>query len=307
MQFKNPVLNKIKDYVILTFGSLLFSFAWEVFVIPNNLTSGGLTGLCTIIQYSTDGLIPVSASYLVINMALIISAMFIFGSKFGLKTVYCILLTSVFFEVLPRIDWLPAIEGNFFYVPEIVLVPLIAGILEGAAVAIIMSVGGSTGGTDIITLVVNKYWPVSPGKVFLVTDLMVITSIIFLPEKNFSDAIYGYLMMITFSVVVDWFLLGPKSAVQVLIFSEKYKEIADFIIKQMDRGVTALNAIGWYTQNEKKVLLVVIRKKEFREMSKRIKEIDSRAFLSVGNVNEVLGEGFEEIKIGLKKKKNVES
>lgn len=307
MQFKNPVLNKIKDYVILTFGSLLFSFAWEVFVIPNNLTSGGLTGLCTIIQYSTDGLIPVSASYLVINMALIISAMFIFGSKFGLKTVYCILLTSVFFEVLPRIDWLPAIEGNFFYVPEIVLVPLIAGILEGAAVAIIMSVGGSTGGTDIITLVVNKYWPVSPGKVFLVTDLMVITSIIFLPEKNFSDAIYGYLMMITFSVVVDWFLLGPKSAVQVLIFSEKYKEIANFIIKQMDRGVTALNAIGWYTQNEKKVLLVVIRKKEFREMSKRIKEIDSRAFLSVGNVNEVLGEGFEEIKIGLKKKKNVES
>ena len=175
--------------------------------------------------------------------------------------------------------------------------------MEALGIALIMGRGGSTGGTDIFALIINKFWPVSLGKVFLYFDLVIIASVLLVPGKTFQDMVYGYIAMFTFSFGVDYVLLGRKSTVQVLIFSDKYEEIADYINKVLDRGVTALNAVGWYTQSDKKVLLALVRKMQLPALKKAIKSVDPKAFLSVSPASDVFGEGFDEIKTGLHRKK----
>lgn len=297
------VFHVIWDYLILSLGTLLYCFAWDGFLIPNDIASGGVTGACTIIQFATFGAIPVSYSFFVLNVLLIIIGVMILGKGFGIKTVYVVILSSVFFRILPIFDFLPAVQGNFLYIDNKLLVPIIGGMVEALGVGIIMQHGGSTGGTDIVVLGVNKFWPVSPGKVYLYTDLFIIASVLLVPGKCFEDMIYGYIAMITFSFMLDFVLLGKKSTVQVLVFSDKYEEIADYILQEMDRGVTALRSVGWYTRKEKPVLLVLVRKSQFHEMSKAIKEIDSKAFVSVSPASSVYGEGFDELKTGLSGKK----
>ncbi len=293
------VLPHIWDYIVLTFGTLLYCLAWDSFMIPNNISSGGLTGACTILQYATLGAIPMAWSFFVLNVLLLITGFIVLGKGFGIKTVYVVLLSSVLFEILPEYDFLKAIPGNFLYIDNRLLVPIVGGILESIGIGLIILRGGSTGGTDIAVLIVNKFWPVSPGKVYLYSDLVIIASVLLVPGKGFEDMIFGYIAMITFSFMLDFVLLGNKTTFQVMVFSEKYEEIADFIIKRLDRGVTALKAVGWYTRNDKNVLLILVRKPQIRELTKAIKEIDSKAFVSVSPATSVYGEGFDEIKTGI--------
>lgn len=293
------VLPHIWDYIVLTFGTLLYCLAWDSFMIPNNISSGGLTGACTILQYATLGVIPMAWSFFVLNVLLLITGFIVLGKGFGIKTVYVVLLSSVLFEILPEYDFLKAIPGNFLYIDNRLLVPIVGGILESIGIGLIILRGGSTGGTDIAVLIVNKFWPVSPGKVYLYSDLVIIASVLLVPGKGFEDMIFGYIAMITFSFMLDFVLLGNKTTFQVMVFSEKYEEIADFIIKRLDRGVTALKAVGWYTRNDKNVLLILVRKPQIRELTKAIKEIDSKAFVSVSPATSVYGEGFDEIKTGI--------
>ena len=152
-------------------------------------------------------------------------------------------------------------------------------------------------------MIVNKYWPVSPGKVYLFSDIFIIASVLLVPGKTLEDMIYGYVVMVTFSFMVDFVLLGQKSSVQVLIFSSRYKEIADSITKNMHRGVTAFHSLGWYSQNEGKVLLVIVRQHQLHDVVGMIKNIDNKAFVSVSSASGVYGEGFDEMKTGLKLKK----
>ena len=157
-------------------------------------------------------------------------------------------------------------------------------------------------------MIVNKYWPVSPGKVYLFSDLFIIASVLLIPGKTVEDMIYGYATMVTFSFMIDAVLLGRKSSVQILVFSSKYREVADFIITEMDRGVTALYAQGWYSKEDSKVLLIVARKTQLHQIAGAIKRIDSKAFVSVSTATSVYGEGFEEIKAGIKlKNRNVKN
>ena len=218
------------DYVVLTFGTLLYCLAWVSFMIPNNISSGGLTGACTILQYATMGAIPMAISFFVLNVLLIISGSIVLGKGFGIKTVYVVILSSVLFEILPAYDFLKALPGNFLYIDNALLVPIVGGILESLGIGLIILRGGSTGGTDIAVLIVNKFWPVSPGKVYLYSDLVIIASVLLVPGKGFEDMIFGYIAMITFSFMLDFVLLGNKTTFQVMVFSEKYEEIADFII-----------------------------------------------------------------------------
>ncbi|MGM9768544.1 MAG: YitT family protein [Candidatus Cryptobacteroides sp.] len=293
------VLPHVWDYIVLTFGTLLYCLAWDSFMIPNNISSGGLTGACTILQYATLGAIPMSWSFFVLNVLLLITGFIVLGKGFGIKTVYVVLLSSVLFEILPEYDFLKAIPGNFLYIDNRLLVPIVGGILESIGIGLIILRGGSTGGTDIAVLIVNKFWPVSPGKVYLYSDLVIIASVLLVPGKGFEDMIFGYIAMITFSFMLDFVLLGNKTTFQVMVFSEKYEEIADFILKRLDRGVTALKAVGWYTRKDKNVLLILVRKPQIRELTKAIKEIDSKAFVSVSPATSVYGEGFDEIKTGI--------
>ena len=288
----NKTLAVLWDYFLMTVGSVIFCMAWTSFLIPNGLASGGMTGLCTIIQYGTG--IPIGWTYPILNILLLILGFFSLGKGFGFKTIYVLALTSILFEVLPMF---PVLEVTDF--PDKLLVAIVGATMESIGIGLVILRGGSTGGTDIIAMIVNKYWPVSVGKVYLYTDIFIITSLLIVPDKGIVDMIYAYVVMLGFSFGIDIVLLGNKSSVQILVFSSKYAEIADHIINNVGRGVTALQSVGWYSQAESKVLLVVTRKHEMNEVINEIKNIDSKAFISISSAHSVYGEGFEEIKTGL--------
>ena len=289
------ILSVLWDYFLMTVGSVIFCMAWTSFVIPNGLASGGLTGLCTIIQYGTG--IPVGLTYPILNVALLILGFLTLGKGFGIKTIYVIALTSVLFEILPMFPQLHVL------MEEKLLVALVGAAMESVGLGLVLLRGGSSGGTDIIAMMINKYWPVSPGRVYLITDLVIISCLLVVPGKGLVDMIYAYVMMLGFSFGVDFVLLGNKSSVQILVISSKYEAIANHIINEVHRGVTALQSVGWYSQKEGKVLLIVARKFQMNEVVNEIKAIDKNAFISVSTAMSVFGEGFEEVKTGLKIKK----
>ena len=293
---QNKVLSVLWDYFLMTVGSVIFCMAWTSFLIPNGLASGGLTGFCTIVQYGTG--IPVGWTYPVLNFMLLILAFFTLGKAFGVKTIYVIALTSVLFEILPKFPQLQVMMDEKF------LVALVGAAMESVGLGLVLLRGGSSGGTDIIAMMINKYWPMSPGRVYLLTDIIIVTLLLFVPGKGLVDMIYAYVVMIGFSFGVDFVLLGNKSSVQILVFSSKYQQIADHIINDVHRGVTALQSVGWYSQKESKVLLIIARKYQMNEVLNDIKEIDKKAFISVSTAMSVYGEGFEEVKTGLKVNKN---
>lgn len=293
------LLTTIWDYFLMTVGSLIFVMAWTSFLIPNGLASGGLTGLCTIIQYGTG--IPVGWTYPTINIILLILGFLSLGKAFGFKTIYVIILTSILFEVMPKF---PQLE---VYINEKFFVALVGSAMESVGIGLVLLRGGSTGGTDIVAMIINKYWPVSPGRVYLFSDIFIISSLLFIPDKGLVDVIYAAVVMIGFSFGVDFVLLGNKSSVQILVFSSKYEQIADHIINNVKRGVTALQSVGWYSQKESKVLLIISRKHQMNEVVNAVKSIDKNAFISVSTATSVFGEGFEEVKSGLKLKKNQET
>lgn len=289
------VFAHVWDYAVLTFGIVIYCLSWTSFLIPNGIASGGGTGLCTIVYFATG--IPVSVSFLVLNVILLVLGFLALGKAFGVKTIYAIILSTVLFDVLPKFDgWVITFDNKL-------LIAIVGGIVEALGIGLVLMRGGSTGGTDIAAMIVNKYWPVSPGKVYLFSDIFIIASVLLIPGKTLEDMIYGYVVMVTFSFMVDFVLLGQKSSAQVLIFSSKYKEIADAISKNMHRGVTAFQSVGWYSQAESKVLLVVVRQHQLHEVVSLIKGIDTKAFVSVSSASGVYGEGFDEMKTGLKLKK----
>ena len=303
---RKAVLRTIWEYLILTLACFIFAMAWECFMIPNGMSAGGMMGLCTVIQYATGGLLPAQYTYIGINAILIIVAIIAMGIGFGFKTIWCIIGTTVAMDIMSRLNVLHAIPGSFFYMQETLLIPVVAGVFESVGLGLVLRYGGSTGGTDIIALMVNKYWPVSLSTVFLLSDVVICALLLLLPDKNFSDMCYGLTEVVIFSLVIDIVVGGKRTSYQLLVFSSKYDQIADHIIHKMDRGVTILKAQGWYTKTDKNVLLILINQAQMAELSRVIKELDPRAFMSISPTRSVYGEGFEEIKTGvnIKKKKN---
>lgn len=300
----SKALNVLWDYFLMSVGTLIFVMAWTSFLQPNNLASGGLTGLSTILDYATQGRIPMDFTYALLNVLLLVAGFLFLGKTFGFKTIYVIALSSVLFWFLPK--YFPNLE---VVDPDLtkLMVALIGGVMESVGIGLILLRGGSTGGTDIVAMILNKYWPISPGKVYLYSDVFIVASLMMIPAENgggLVNMIYAYVVMLTFSFGVDYVLLGNKSSVQLLVFSKKYKEIADHIIYDVQRGVTALQSVGWYSQQESKVLLIILRKYQMNEVINEIKRIDKDAFVSVSSANSVYGEGFEEIKTGLRLKKS---
>ena len=299
---QNKILATLWDYFLMTVGSVIFCMAWTSIIIPTGLTSGGLTGLCTIIEYATGGVVPMGLPYWIINIGLLIIGFMSLGRAFGIKTIYVIVLTSVLFNVLPMF---PSLECHDFANDKLIGA-LVGAALESVGLGLVLLRGGSSGGTDIIAMIINKYWPVSIGKVYLFTDIFIISSLLIVPDKGIVDMIYAYVVMLGFSFGIDFVLLGSKSSVQIMVFSTRYSDIADHVINNVGRGVTALQSVGWYSQNEGKVLLIISRKNQMNEVINEIKNIDKNAFISVSSAHSVYGEGFEEVKTGLKTKKEIE-
>ncbi len=254
---KIDVKKVLRDYFMLTMACFFFAMAWECFLIPNGMGAGGMMGLCTVIQYATAGFIKAQYSYVVINAVLIIIAVLLMGIGFGFKTIYCIAVSTLAMGLVSRLGVLHCVPGGFFYIQERVLIPIVAGVFEAVGIGLVLRYGGSTGGTDIVALMVNKYWPVSLSMAFLVADLVICAMLLFLPDKNFSDMCYALEEVVVFSMMIDTVVGGKRSSYQLMVFSEKYGEIADHIIQNMDRGVTVLKAQGWFTKKEKNVLYIL--------------------------------------------------
>ena len=304
------VLGELKAYVIITFGLLLYTLGWIVFLIPNNMVGGGVTGISAILLYAFN--IPVGASFFVINLILLLIALKVLGKGFGVKTVYAIIIASLFYEVVP-----PLIPDVFIQEIAIsngkLLCAIFGGVCAGLGIGISFSQGGSTGGTDIVALMIVKYKNISAGRVILLLDIFIIASSLLLPPNEILDAngavigvetwgerfatiLYGYILIGACSYSVDMFISGTKQSSQIFIFSKKYAELADAITSGTGRGVTLIDGEGWYTKQKSKIVMVVMRKDDLSVLYRLVREIDRDAFLSVGNVSGVYGKGFDQIK-----------
>ena len=230
-------LNHVKDYALLVLGLLLYVLGWTVFLVPNNLVGGGVTGVASIIQYATHGFIKIGYTYFTVNIILLVIALFTLGKGFGSKTVVAIILASLGLNLFQTL--IPAEICQTLAVENGKLMSVImGGILVGVGIGLTMSAGGSTGGTDIIALIVNKYRGVSPGRMILGMDLVIILSSLFVPSYTADGAlipftekivtvVYGLILITVCSSVLDLYLAGSKQSVQLFILSQKYEEIAD--------------------------------------------------------------------------------
>lgn len=304
------VLNIIKCYFLITLGLLCYVLGWDIFLIPNNMVGGGVTGVSAIIFYAFK--IPISVTFFVINTILLLIALKVLGKGFGFKTVYAIFITSIFFQLVP--GFVPA-----DFIQEIaisngkLLCSIFGGVMSGFGIGICFAQGGSTGGTDIIALMVTKYHNISPGRVILYIDIFIIASSLLIPAKDVLDAsgavigketwgmrlatvLYGYLLIGASSYTVDMFLAGSRQSLQAFIFSKKYDEIADAITSKLGRGVSVVDTTGWYTKQEGKLLVVIIHKTDTNDFYRIIRGIDKDAFVSIANVSGVYGQGFQKIK-----------
>lgn len=295
LSFTN-ILREFKSYLIISLGVILYCFSWVAFLIPHGVAGGGVTGISSIIYYATG--FEISYSYLIINVGLLIAGTIVLGNAFGLKTIYAIFLASAMFRILPEFQWIT----EFSDIPDTFINAILGGSLTAIGISWIFAQGGSTGGTDIIALIVSKYREVSLGKVFLYCDLLIVGSIYFLPDKGLQDVIYGYIQMVSFSYMLDVLITGSKQSVQILIFTSKYNEMADMISNDLDRGVTALQSMGWHSKQEGKLLVVVARKQQLPEITSAIMEVDNKAFISVCSAMSVYGNGFDMVK-GKKRRK----
>lgn len=306
------ILITIKEYALITLGILLFVLGWSIFLLPNNLIGGGVTGISSIIQYATGGAVKAGTTYFVINIALVIAALVILGRNFGGKTVYAIVIASVglnlFQGIIPEniIRQLALDNGKL-------MSTIIGGLMVGVGIGVTMSQGGSTGGTDIIALIINKYRNVSPGRMLLAMDVVIILSSMIFPSytssgelMNWADkfitVVYAFVLVAISSTVLDFYLSGSRQSVQLFILSGKYQEIADCINNDLHRGVTILNGKGWYTKQDTNVIMVLTRKTDLTALLKLVKAIDANAFISVSSVTGVYGKGFETFKTGKKNK-----
>ena len=323
LSLKKNTFTIIKEWLLVTLGILIYVGGWAIFLIPNNLVGGGVSGISSMIQYATNGAIQMGYSYFVLNAILIVAAVLILGMGFGAKTLYAIILASVAMRFLPGLVPTEIIKHLALDNGKLLSV-LMGGLMAGIGIGMSISNGGSTGGTDIIALIYTKYHNVSPGKVILFIDFVIILSSLVVPSyvadvdpetgvalldadgkalthlmpfyDKITTALYGLILVTVNSYVLDMYISGSQQSVQLFILSNEYDKIADSITHDLHRGVTVLDGKGWYTKKDMKVLMVLTRKTDLNLLLRYIKQIDPHAFLSVSSVNGVYGKGFDTIK-----------
>ena len=300
------ILLGIKEYFLITLGILCYVLGWTIFLVPNNLIGGGVTGVASIIQYATNGAIKMGYTYFVVNAGLLIAALFVLGKNFGIKSVYAIIIASVGLNLFQ--DLIPMTLINSLALEKGKLMSTImGGIMVGFGIGLSFSQGGSTGGTDIIALMINKYRNISLGRLILFMDVIIILSSLIVPSytaegqlvpfvEKVTTVVYGLILIAVMTSVLDIYMAGSKQSVQLFVFSKKYEEIANAITRDLHRGVTVLEGQGWYTKTEAHVLIVLNRKTDLSVILRYIKSIDPDAFLSITSVSGVYGKGFDKIK-----------
>ena len=300
----STILRGIKEYLLITLGIVIYTVGWAIFLTPNNLIGGGVSGISAIVQYATG--IKMGYSYFVINTVLLIISVIIIGPAFGAKTVYAIILASVCLNVFQAI--IPeTIIQDFALSNGKLMCSIIGGSMAGVGIGMSISQGGSTGGTDIIAMIITKFRNISPGRIILTIDVFIIASSLLFPsfgadgqaipfDAKFSIAVYGMIIVTVNGYVVDLYLAGSKQSVQLFILSRHFDKVADMIANDFHRGVTVLNGEGWYSKKPASVLMVITRKTDLNLLLRSIKRVDPDAFLSISSVSGVYGQGFDTIK-----------
>lgn len=299
---KATVLREVKDYIYITLGLISYSLGWTLFLLPYQITTGGTTGISAIIYYSTG--FPIQWSYFIINAFLMTFAIRILGPKFSIKTTYAIFMLTFLLWILQILvnDFVDAPERSAAGQPLILgmgqdfMACMIGAAMCGVGLGIVFNYNGSTGGTDIIAAIVNKYRDVSLGRMIMICDVFIISSCYFI-FHDWRRVIFGFVTLFIIGVVLDWIINSARQSVQFLIFSKKYEEIADCIIKDANRGVTVLDGTGWYSKKDSKVLVVLAKKRQSLDIFRLVKAIDPDAFISQSSVIGVYGEGFDKLKV----------
>ncbi|WP_314807725.1 YitT family protein [Segatella oris] len=299
--------DEVKDYFFITLGIMLYTISFTVFLMPYQIVAGGVTGLSAIIYYATG--FHVQNTYIIINLSLLVVALKVLGFKFLFKTIYAIFL--LYFLLIVAQDIIPKQpngmpikllgEGQDF------MSMIIGCVITGVALSTVFLHNGSTGGTDIIAASINKYHNVSLGTVLIAVDFCIIGSCMFFPQfgsylERAHKVMFGLCVMTLENFSLDYIMNARRESVQFMIFSRKYQEIANAIGIETGHGVTILDGHGWYTGQEVKVLCILAKKRESTDIFRLIKLIDPNAFVSQSSVVGVYGEGFDEMKVSVKKK-----
>ncbi len=289
----NPFTKKnwifIRQYILITIGLFMYAAAWKGFLLPHQITGGGVTGIGAIVYYATG--IPIFITYFVINALLIAVALRIIGFQFSLRTIYGVAMITLFFAVLPQAE-----PGTFVAPNDNFMACLLGGLISGTGLGIVFLNNGSSGGTDIIAKIVNKYYNITLGRILLYCDVLIICSSYFFEFGTIEKIVYGLTNMAISNLAIDMVINGVRQSVQFFIFFKEYEQIANRINTEVHRGVTILDGTGWYSQQPVKVITVIARKNESSMIFRIVKEIDPDAFVSQSSVIAVYGKGFDVIK-----------
>ncbi len=291
---KRPLWKSVQDYVLIAIGMISYAIGWNVFLLPTNVTASGLPGISSIIYWAIG--LPVQVPYFVVNACLLIAAFKILGGKFCVKTVYAVIVVTTLTSIFSSTNL-----GNLHLLQDQPLWAAILGaIFCGCGIGLGFSCGGSTGGTDIVAAIVNKYRDMSLGRVIMICDIFIISSS-YLVVHDVEKVLYGYVVLCVQAFCIDQVVNSRRRSVQFFIISQKYEEIGKRINTDADRGVTVVNASGFYSGQDVKMLFVLAKQRQAPAIFRLISEIDPHAFVSQSAVIGVYGEGFDKIKYKVKK------
>lgn len=286
---EQKIRSQAKDLFFIAFGILLYSFGYTAFILPEKVVMGGVAGISALGYYALS--IPPGATMWILNAALLIIAFKGISKQFTIRTIIGVTIMSLMVSALqPIFQQYPLItagEDKFMHV-------LIGAALGGAGLGIVFSHNGSTGGTDIIIALLNKYFRVGFGRAMQFIDISIISSSYLLFHST-ETIVYGVAFTIIASYLCDYVINGTRQTVQFFIISKEYEKIADTINHKMDRGVTLIEGKGWYSKEGVKILMVLARKYESQELFNSVKAIDPYALISQTFCHGVFGEGFDKM------------
>lgn len=289
----NDVMESGKDLLMITIGLAIYAVGFSCFILPYGMTSGGVSGIGALIFYLSG--FPPSYTYFLINVVLLAFAVKILGIKYTVKTLIGTGLISLLIGVGQ--SFVTTETGELYRIvgEQKFLACVLGGMAEGVGLGFVFQAGGSTGGSDIVAAIINKYKPISMGRALLMVDFFIV-SLNWFVLRDLETLVMSYCMMFIAINMVDYVINGARQSVQFIIVSEKYEEIATRINEELDRGCTVLDGHGWYSKQKRPVLLVMAKKLERKEIFNLIHRTDPKAFVSMSNVEGVFGEGFDPIK-----------
>lgn len=278
---------KLKDFFLITIGIMLVAFSLEYFYIPAKIAAGGVTGIAIILN-SFIPAFPVGAIILVLNLILFATAFLTIGGGFGAKTIYASYGLSLIMWAMEAVLKPQALTDDLF------INAAVGTIIVAIGMAMVFNSGASTGGTDILAKILNRYFHLDIGKSLLIVDFIVGLGGIM--TFGIRIGLYAMLCIIINGTLIDRLIDGLNTSKELMVISRNEEEIIRFIIKDLDRSCTVLTGYGGYTGEGTSILYVVLNWREYIKLREYIKGIDPRAFISVNDVHEVLGEGFKALR-----------